>query len=247
MAAVVLITFGTFIFIRRRKKGKNNEKQGLFHSNKSKPTKKPEPPKKPELPKKPAAKTEGINPRIIICPECIAESRQTELENQDDSDEIINSFSSVMVFNNWIPYTAHILSKHPESSRVGWAISCIRDEITRLNRENKEIPKSIQTIIDLIKSHGKTATNEDYGTQYIELGKKGMISELEQREKPTKKIEIIDDWEARLGDITKLGKDEEIPTQKSVTEPDINEEKLKKIEALSGNLQDLLEDLRKKK
>jgi hypothetical protein len=248
LVVVATLTFVGLLFIRRRNMKKNvktsqNKRKLFANQNKS------EPPKKLESPKKPIAKTENINPRTIICPECIIESHQKEIIDPDSEEKITEAYSSVMIFNNWVPYVAHILSKHPESSRIGWAISCTREEIARLNREHKELPKSIQTIVELIQTHGKTADDEDYGIPYINLGRKGMISEMEQgTEKPKKKIEIIDDWAAKLGDITKLGKEEEQPAQKPEAEPEpsIDDDKLKKMRAISEELNALFKDLPKK-
>jgi hypothetical protein len=103
----------------------------------------------------------------------------------------------VKVFDSWIPYAAHILKSHPNSTRVQWAIDCVKDEMERLNKENIEYPEHLKTLIELIKSHGQTPEEIDVGVNY------NQFVETQSTGNKTQKIQVIDNWAERLGEINK--------------------------------------------
>jgi len=132
----------------------------------------------------------------IICYECITDrlNQPTELvEGQE-----LEPMGTVLVFDSWIPYAAHILKSHPNSTRVQWAIDCVKDEMNKLTSENKEYPEHLQTLIQLIKTHGQEPAEIDVGVQYNEFAQTNS-----QKVKATQKIQVIDDWAERLGEINK--------------------------------------------
>ena len=79
----------------------------------------------------------------IICPECIAEKSQMPSTLSEDGE--IEGIGAVLVFDSWIPYAAHLLQHHPNSTRIQWAISCVKDEVTRLNERNEKTFKKFFT------------------------------------------------------------------------------------------------------
>jgi len=144
----------------------------------------------------------GVSHHIkpIICPECIAEqTRKMNLEKengaQPEIDELTGEIkegehlSVVMVFDSWEPYAAHVLQKHPTSSRIPWAISSTRAAVDEIKKKNQELPKNIKILVDLIESHG-ISPEIAVGSTYGEAFKTMKITN------PNEEFGMVEDWSA---------------------------------------------------
>ena len=144
----------------------------------------------------------GVSHHIkpIICPECIAEqTRKMNLDKENGAQPEIDEttgeiregehLSVVMVFDSWEPYAAHVLQKHPTSSRVPWAISTTRAAVDEITKKKQELPKKIQVLVDLIESHGVTPQ--------VEVGAKyGDVFKTMKIENSNQDFSMSEDWSA---------------------------------------------------
>lgn len=230
LVVLIILVFGVAYFYSR---GKKRVKKFVEKQAKAKPAPVTKPVAKPNSNGQTPAKTQATH-RLIICPECITAS---EVENPEDS---MPEASSVMVFTNWIHYAAHILQSHQTSPRVDWVIMSVKDEITRLNKEGKELPQSILTLVELIQSHGKSPVLQ-VGTPYSQEPE---LQEEDESEEPTegtpKTINVIDNWAEKLGDIETLGKDGQ-DTEPVVVKP-ASSQKLKHIQELTDEMNSLMDE-----
>jgi hypothetical protein len=167
--------------------------------------------------------------KTIICPECI-KNYQTQPQSEEDLDiESEVQGTPIMTFSSWIPYAAHILISHPSSDRVYWVISSVQTEALKYKQDNKEIPKSIQTLIELIKTHG-TSPALNVGTPLVQN------AEVESQETPLQdnesEINKPVDWDSLLGDIDKMVqqiKDNKIKMEANKNKPDLKTKVINKI------------------
>ena len=144
---------------------------------------------------RPSIKTGATASKPILCYECITD-RLNQPQEPEEGQEL-EPMGTVKVFDSWIPYAAHILKSHPNSTRVQWAIDCVKDEMERLKNENLEYPEHLKTLIELIKSHGQTPEEIDVGVNY------NQFVETQSSGNKTQKIQVIDNWAERLGEIVK--------------------------------------------
>jgi len=140
-------------------------------------------------------KTGATASKPILCYECITD-RLNQPQEPEEGQEL-EPMGTVKVFDSWIPYAAHILKSHPNSTRVQWAIDCVKDEMERLKNENLEYPEHLKTLIELINSHGQTPEEIDVGVNY------NQFVETQSTGNKTQKIQVIDNWAERLGEIVK--------------------------------------------
>ena len=101
-------------------------------------------------------KREGINTKPIVCPECVIQFEKTQNDKPDETgenqDEELMESVKVETFTNWKAYAYHILTAHPESQRIDWVISCVNAEQEQYTAENRQLPKSTETLLKLIKN-----------------------------------------------------------------------------------------------
>ena len=142
-----------------------------------------------------AIRTGATASKPIICYECITD-RLNQPQEPEEGQEL-EPMGTVKVFDSWIPYAAHILKSHPNSTRVQWAIDCVKDEMERLKNENLEYPEHLKTLIELINSHGQTPEEIDVVVNY------NQFVETQSTGNKTQKIQVIDNWAERLGEINK--------------------------------------------
>jgi hypothetical protein len=136
--------------------------------------------------------------KVIICHDCIVEYENRPTQPTEENPDLITDASNVLVFSNWIPYAAHIFKAHPNSTRVQWAIDCVKDETLECDRQNKPYPEYLKTLIKLIQTHGQEPADIDVGEPYTKVDK---LAHPEAIDANKQRIQVVDDWTERLGEI----------------------------------------------